>query len=1035
MPTFGGLLPSGNALATTEFITGFSAAASGGGSRPFLPRMRSFQRLNNLVGWVVFAIAAAVFMLTLEPTASFWDCGEFIACSYKLLVPHPPGAPTFLILGRLMSLLSFGDPTKVPVLINALSGLSSAFTILFLFWIITRMGRKLLVARSEFETETPEPTGYQTLLILGAGVVGALSFAFSDSFWFNAEEGEVYAMSSLCTAAVVWIMMKWEEHSQDADSDKWLILIAYVIGLSIGVHLLNLLALPALAFIYYYRRAQNPSVLGGISTLVISLVIVGSVLVGIIPGLPTLAGGFEVFFTNALGMPFNSGLIIFLLLFVGLIYAGFRLSYRLRSQLLNTGMLCFVFILIGYSTYLIVPIRSSFHPTINENDPEDVLSFVSYLKREQYGSRPLLYGPQFNAQPDHYEEGAPRYKRENGRYQEVLPRAQEPGYAEADKMLLPRLYSYDPAHIQEYKKWVPDLQEGVKPTMGQNLGFLFRYQIGHMFWRYFGWNYIGRESDVQQAGVLGPFSTASEKLPERIGGSFARNNFFAIPLILGLIGLFVQIRRRGHDALVVGLLFLFTGIAIVVYLNQPPIEPRERDYTFTGATFAFAIWIGLGVIGLGQLLAAAVRAENARAGAAILLGLVSPGILLAQGWNDHNRAGRYNSVDSARNLLNSCAPNAILFTNGDNDTFPLWYIQEVEGVRTDVRVAVLSYLNTDWYIQQMKRRAYLSQPVPISMSEGTYAQGNNDMLPFSPNPAVDSLDLKQFISLVGQASPLLKYTDGNYSTMTFPTPKFYLNVDTVAVKKLGIIPKDRAGQLVSRLDWSMGKRAIEKKNLVILDMIATNNWKRPIYFSSTVAPSDYMNLQPYFQLEGLAYRLLPLRDPHYTPRGDEGYLEKSISYDELMHKFRYRGLNNASVFYDENNLRFPANYRDKFARLANAYLADGDLAKAKEVANKCLEVMPDKAVPFDYYTPQLVPVLYAVGEKAQANAILDKLTDRSIKILSYYQTHDGALFDDSERMYLLTLQSVYQAAAQVQDEPRAKKAYDVLAPYLQQGGR
>jgi len=994
--------------------------------------MRSFQRLNNLVGWVVFAIAAVVFMLTLEPTASFWDCGEFIACSYKLLVPHPPGAPTFLILGRLMSLLSFGDVTKVPVLVNALSGLSSAFTVLFLFWIITRMGRKLLVARSEFETETPEPTSYQTLLILGAGVVGALSFAFSDSFWFNAEEGEVYAMSSLCTAAVVWIMMKWEEHARDADSDKWLILIAYVIGLSIGVHLLNLLAVPALAFIYYYRRSANPTVVGGIITLVVSLIIVGSVLVGIIPGLPTLAGWFEVFFVNTIGLPFDSGLVIFLLLFVGLIWLGFRLSYQRRSQLLNTAMLCFTFILIGYSTYLIVPIRSSFHPTINENDPEDVLSFVSYLKREQYGSRPLLYGPQFNAQPDHYEEGAPRYKRQDGRYVEILPRAQEPGYNDADKMLLPRIYSYEPAHIQEYKKWVPDLQEGVKPTMGQNLGFLFRYQIGHMFWRYFGWNYIGRDSDVQQAGVITPFSPPKSTLPDRIGGSFAHNNFYAIPLILGLIGLFVQVRRRGHDALIVGLLFLFTGIAIVVYLNQPPLEPRERDYTFTGATFAFAIWIGLGVIGLGQALASMLRAENARAAVAILLGLISPTILLAQGWDDHNRSGRFNSVDSARNLLNSCAPNAILFTNGDNDTFPLWYIQEVEGVRTDVRVAVLSYLNTDWYIQQMKRRAYLSQPVPISMSDATYAQGNNDMLPFSPNPAVDSLDLKQFISLVGQGSPLLKYTEGNYSTMTFPTAKFYLNVDTAAVKALGIIPKDRQNQLVSHMEWSMGKRAIEKKNLVILDMIATNNWKRPIYFSSTVAPSDYMNLQPYFQLEGMAYRLLPLRDPGYDRRADEGYIEKPICYDDLMNKFRYRGLDNASVFYDENNLRFPANYRDKFARLANAYVAAGDLAKAKEVANKCLAVMPDRAVPFDYYTPQLVPVLYAVGEKDKANAILDKLTTRSINVLSYYQTHDGALFDDSQRGYLLTLQSVYQAAAQVHDEARAKKAYEVLAPYLQE---
>ena len=443
------------------------------------------------------------------------------------------------------------------------------------------------------------------------------------------------------------------------------------------------------------------------------------------------------------------------------------------------------------------------------------------------------------------------------------------------------------------------------------------------------------------------------------------------------------------------------------------------------------------MLGIAELLRSAVKADGVRAAVAILLGVLAPGILVAQGWNDHDRSGRYNSVDSARNLLNSCAPNAILFTNGDNDTFPLWYAQEVEGVRTDVRVAVLSYLNTDWYIQQMKRRAYKSDGLPISMGDASYSQGNNDILYYNPNAAVKDLNLKEFIGLVGQNSPLLRqtYGEGGPEVTTFPTSQFFLPVDTAAVKALGIIPKDREHQLVSRLDWSMGKRAIEKKNLVILDMIATNNWKRPIYFSSTVAPGDYMNLQPYFQLEGMAYRLLPLKPADYNPRSDEGYVEKPICYDELMHKFQYRGLNNANVFYDENNLRFPANYRDKFARLANAYVQDGDLPKAKEVADKCLAVMPDEAVPYDYYTPQLVPVLYAVGEKAKANAILDKLTDRSIQILSYYQTHDAALFDDAERGYLLTLQSVYQAAAQVGDEGRAKKAMAVLGPYMQQGGQ
>ncbi|MET4075806.1 DUF2723 domain-containing protein [Hymenobacter sp. UYCo722] len=1003
--------------------------------------MRSFKSLNNLVGWVVFAIAFATYLLTLEPTASFWDCGEFIACSYKLLVPHPPGAPTFLLLGRLFSLFSFGDVTKVAVLINALSGLSSAFTVLFLFWIITRMARKLVlreaVANSGLGAEAIEPDGYQRLLILSAGVVGALAFAFSDSFWFNAVEGEVYAMSALCTAAVVWIMLKWEAHADEPDSDKWLILIAYVIGLSIGVHLLNLLTLPALGFIYYYRRTANPSMKGGIIVMVVSMVIVGSILVGIIPGLPTLAGNFEVFFINTVGLPFNSGLFIFLIVFIGLIWFGFRLSFQRRSQLLNTAMLCFTFILIGYSSYLIVPIRSSFQPTINENDPEDVLSFVSYLKREQYGSRPLLYGPQFNAQPVDYSEGAPRYARDSktNTYKEIMPRQQEPVYRDEDKMLLPRIYSYEPDQIANYKKWV-DIQDGVKPTMGQNLGFLFRYQMGHMFWRYFMWNFVGRESDVQQAGVVTPFSPSAKSLPARIGESPAHNNFLALPLILGLIGLWFQSRRNSKDAWVTGLLFLMTGLAIVFYLNQPPREPRERDYTFTGATFAFAIWIGIGVLGLAELLGKVVKADGLRAGLALAVGLLIPGIMAAQGWDDHDRSGRYNSVDSAKNLLNSCAPNAILFTNGDNDTFPLWYAQEVEGVRTDVRVAVLSYLNTDWYIAQMKRRSYLSEGFPISMPATAYAQGTNDMLPFAANPAVPSVNLKEFIDLVKANNPLLQvqYQENGPFMMSFPTPNFYLPIDTAAVKKLGIIPKGREKQLVSKMEWSMGKRAIEKKNLVILDMIATNNWKRPIYFSSTVNPGDYMNLQPYFQMEGMAYRLLPLKDPNYDPRsGDDGFVEKDLTYQRLMKEFSYRGLQNPGIFYDENNLRFPANYRDKFARLTNAYLADNNLAKAKEVADKALELMPDAAVPYDYYSPQLAAALVAGGEKAKADQILDTMTQRSEQMLAYYATKpDGSLFDDEQRAYLVGLQSVYMAAERIGDKARADKARGLMQQYYPQ---
>ncbi|UOQ72316.1 hypothetical protein [Hymenobacter cellulosilyticus] len=570
----------------------------------------------------------------------------------------------------------------------------------------------------------------------------------------------------------------------------------------------------------------------------------------------------------------------------------------------------------------------------------------------------------------------------------------------------------------------------MKPTMGQNLSFLMRYQMGHMYWRYFLWNYVGRDSDIQQAGVVWPTSLSKNELPERIATSPARNNFFAIPLIMGLIGLFFHVRRDGRNALVIGLLFVFTGLAIVFYLNQPPIEPRERDYTFTGATYAFAIWIGLGVLGLADLLKAVLKADGARAVAATLVGLLAPALMVAQGWDDHDRSDRYNSVDSAKNLLNSCAPNAILFTNGDNDTFPLWYAQEVEGVRTDVRVAVLSYLNTDWYIEQMKRRAYLSQPLPISMKSDNYAQGTNDYLPYVENPAVQEVNLREFIGLVDQNSQLLQVqTQSGRPLLSFPTRKFYLPVDTSAVEALGIIPKDRRKQLVSRMEWDMGKGAIEKKNLVILDMLATNNWKRPIYFSSTVNSADFMNLQPYFQLEGMAYRVLPAKDPNYDPRGNEGYVAKDLMFENMMKKFAFRNLDRADIFYDENNLRFPANYRDKFSRLAEAYLAAGDKATAKQVLDKCFQVMPDKSIRYDYYVPQFVVPLMQVGEKARANEIMDTMTSRAEQSLAYYSTHSNSLFDMEVQTNLLALQSVYRAAEEVGDQARAKKAVDLLNQY------
>jgi Protein of unknown function (DUF2723) len=1007
--------------------------------------MRSYKFVNDLTGWLVFTVATVVFLLTLEPTGSFWDCGEFVACSYKLLVPHPPGAPTFLLLGRIFSLFAMGDTSKIGVWVNSLSALSSSFTILFLFWTITMMGRKLLVGLKG------EPSGGQTALLMGAGAIGALGFAFTDSFWFSAEEAEVYALSAFCTAFVVWAMLKWERVAEEPDSDRWLILIAYAVGLSIGVHLLNLLAIPALAFIYYYRR-HKVTMKGAVIAFIISSVIILSILVGIIPGLPTLAGWFEVFFVNSIGLPFSSGLWFFVALLLGSIWYGFRRSFQTGSQLLNTAMLCFVFILIGYSSYLIVPIRSSYLPTINENAPNNVLAFVSYLKREQYGDRPILYGPQYNAEPISQTPGDPIYvpNPRTGKYEEVDKKL-ETTYDDRDKVLLPRIYSNQPAHLEEYRKWGVNIpyQPAVnpetgrpqypRPTFGENMGFLFSYQLNHMYWRYFLWNFVGRDGDVQQSGVLWPGENSASsvsQLPERVAESKARNDFWALPLILGILGLIYQIRKDERDAFIVGLLFFFTGIAIALYLNQPPIEPRERDYTFAGSFYAFGIWIGIGVIAVADLLGKVLKSVAARATVATALGAVVPTILLAQGWNDHNRAGRYNSVDSARNLLESCAPNAIIFTNGDNDTFPLWYAQEVEGIRRDVRVAVLSYLNTDWYIDQMRRPSYENTPLVTTLDSTNYRQGTNDYLMFRPIAQVaNGIDLKQFIGLVKQNYPaLVEQTTVGKPLLTFPTKKFFLDVDTAAVWNSGIIPAERRNQLVRRMEWSLRGNIMEKKNLIILDMIQANQWKRPIYFSTTVNSSDFMGLMPYFQLEGLAYRLLPCKNPQADPR-QNGFIARNIMHENLMKKSWYRGLDNPSIFYDENSLRFPANSRDKLSILAEAHLAAGDKARAKQVVDAAFRWMPDAAVPYDYYTPQFIGPLVEVGERAKANEIMDVMSARAAKSLAYYTTHDSKqLFDNEVRMNIIVLQNLALAAQQIGDQARFQKYQMLFGQYYNPNG-
>ncbi|MCJ8164021.1 DUF2723 domain-containing protein [Pontibacter sp. E15-1] len=980
--------------------------------------MTDYRKINNIVGWIVFFIATTAYVLTLEPTASFWDAGEFIACSYKLLVPHPPGAPFYLLVGRLFSMFA-ADPTQVAWWVNLLSALCSSFTVLFLFWTITILARRLLVK------EGAAPTKGNLLLIMGSGAVGALAYTFSDSAWFSAVEAEVYAMSSFFTAIVFWAILRWEAKVGEAHSDKWLILIAYLVGLSIGAHLLNLVTIPALAFIYYFRL-YKPTFWGGVVAFAISAVVVVAILWGIIPGLPTLAGKFEVFFINTFGLPFGSGLIVFVILLIALIVFGLRYSIQHNIRVLNTAMLCFVFVVIGYSSYMIIPIRSSYNPTIDENDPDDILTFVAYLKREQYGDRPLLYGPQYNAQPVSQEEGAPRYVRGKDRYLPANPKI-EPVYDSKDKTLLPRIYSDQPQHIDAYKKWV-DLREGQAPTFGQNLSFMFRYQLGFMYWRYFLWNFVGRESDVQNAGVLW-FGNDEANVPERVLESKARNNFYMLPLLIGILGLIYQVRKAERDAFVIGLLFFFTGIAIAIYLNQPPVEPRERDYTFAGSFYAFSIWIGLGVMGLADLLSKGLKNTQTRGAVATLIGLAVPGIMAAEGWDDHDRSERYQSVDSAKNLLDSCAPNAILFTNGDNDTFPLWYAQEVEGYRTDVRVAVLSYLNTDWYIDQMKRPSYKSEPWPLTLENANYRQGTNDFLPYVERPQVAAgINLDQYIALIKENHPALQVQYGQGTTLlTMPTKNFFLDVDKAKVLQMGFVAKDKQDEVESQMKWTINKSMLEKKHLIMLDLLATNDWMRPIYFSTTVNSADFMGLADHFQLEGLAYRVVPVKS---TEKDEQGYVDKELMYENMMKKFQFRNFDNPDIFYDENYYRFSANARDKFARLASAYLAEGNTARAKEIVDYCFEKLPGKSVPYDYYTPQFIPIYDALGEQEKAEQLLDEMAKDSQQALDYYFAK-GALFDTEIQTNMVILQQLIGAAEELGMQDRASELQQQFMQYLQ----
>lgn len=964
----------------------------------------NFQKINNYTGWLAFAAALVTYWLTFEETASYWDCGEFIAVSYKLEVSHPPGAPLFMLLGRVFSFLALGDVTKVAYWVNFMSVLSSAFTILFLFWSITLFGRKLMGLSGN---QQPDQT--QTITLMGAGLVGALAYTFSDSFWFSAVEAEVYAMSSLFTAVVVWGILKWDLIEDESQANRWLIFLAYIMGLSIGVHLLNLVTVPALGLIFYFKK-YKPGPWGIIATLAISTFIVLFINNIIVPGLPSVAGNFEIFFVNTLGLPFGSGVIFFCLLFIAIVFFGIRYSEKRNMAVLNTFLLSTTFVLIGYLSYATIVIRSNFDPPINENAPKDVMSFVRYLKREQYGSRPLLYGPYFTAQPVDIKMTGPVYTKGKEKY-EITDRKSEYVYEPGEQTILPR--AWNPEHRESYKR-ILGLADGEKPTFGQNLAFMFQHQIGTMYMRYFFWNFAGRESDEQGAGILGPWNWF-EDVPENIDSNKGRNNYFAIPLVIGLIGMFFQFVRDTKNFSVVALLFVMLGVAIVVYLNSPPEEPRERDYIYAGSYYAFTFWIGLAVIAIADTIKSLIKNGRTAAVVATLVCLSAPAIMAAEGWDDHNRSDRFFSVDSAKNYLASCAPNAILFTGGDNDTFPLWYVQEVEGFRTDVRVVVLSYYNTDWYIEQSMVKKNESEPLPYSIDLKNYIQGGpNDYLRYS-DMGIKAIDLKQYIELVNKNYPQLRYENAN----VVPSKIFSLPVDTSSVKKMGIIPKGMDSLLVDQMQWRLTGNVIYKGDLALMDVIASNNWERPIYLNNTSLAQIKFDLRPYAVEEGLTYRILPVRNPNK----DRDFVNTTVMFDNLVNNFHYRELDNPDVYYSDDYRGFVLNHRSAFNTLAEALVYEYETAQAKgitatvnleggqevsklEMARKALlfslEKMPDKAVPYDFTAVGTVDLLFKVGEKEKALEIAKIISARADEMVAYLLKQSTALTLDLQRnLYVL----------------------------------
>ncbi|MDD4777456.1 MAG: DUF2723 domain-containing protein [Fermentimonas sp.] len=1040
--------------------------------------MSKYKLINNISGWVVFAVAATVYLLTIEPTASFWDCGEFITSAYKLEVGHPPGAPFFMLVGNFFTQFA-KDTSQVAMMINIMSALMSALTILFLFWTITHLTRKLIQKSSNDVL-----TVGQTIAVIGSGVVGSLVYTFSDTFWFSAVEGEVYAFSSMLTALVFWLILKWEDNADKPHSDKWLVLIAYVMGLSIGVHLLNLLCIPAIVLVYYFKKNENANWKGAMKALLVSFGLIIILMWGVIPGFTKVGGWFELLFVNSFGLPYNSGVFFYLLILVASIAMGLyhtissksnekRARAALFASLALTGVLfisgspllwviliaagayfvfkskkismrfinlsvsCLMVILVGFSAYALIPIRSSANTPLDLNSPEDIFSLGSYLNREQYGQTPLIHGTTYASKIARNADGTAIIDGERTSYKQVVKTSPEekdryekttsPNYKYTNTMLLPRMHSNpnNPSfqnHIMGYERWGGVIDQNKKPTLLQNLKFMFGYQFNYMYWRYFMWNFSGRQNDIQGDGGItsGNWITGIPFIDEHVLGlgpqddmapdivnNKGRNKYYMLPLILGIIGILYQLRlkERGKQSfIVVFLLFFMTGLAIILYLNQTFMEPRERDYAYAGSFYAFSIWIGMGVSGVSLFLRKYLKNTKAATAIASAACLFVPIQMASQNWDDHDRSGRTLARDTGMNYLSSVGENAILFTNGDNDTYPLWYVQETEGFRTDVRVTNLSFLQTEWYIDQLLRPAYESEPLPIKWSRPRYSgdEGSaafviskeeiESVLRQSEIPPVsfsnyydrnafrDTISLKQTMENLrtGENSrPANPFNTGN--TSVIPGDILYLDVDSSKVDwdALAAEPTDR--MLVSLA----GKQAVYRHELMILELLSNlndDNWERPLHFATTITPSLYMNLQDNnFSLNGLTYQVVP-----GTPLNNGVNLE--AAFDNMVNKFRWGGLeNNPDVYMDQTSRRMLSTFRLYFTQLIDELINAGENEKALIALNKITSMVPDSAVSYGTDGLLFARAYYRLGENEKADALITEIHNRINANLNWFE--------------------------------------------------